>query len=622
MTGQNFAILITLIFLPTCLWTQAKMEVTADEIIVRGESIQIPSQIDTLKLLPKSALNKFNSTTLNIREYAPGGITTFASRGTTPQQNSVYWNGFYINNPMLGLSDLSLHPLLLFDEVTITHSNNSSLLFTGKPGAAIELNNSESFEKDKNTTFSMSNQLDWNENQHHFLKFGQKINGTRVSLKILHQNHKNNYSFKDHNGQKTKANHAKFLQNAVLINSDHRINSSSNLKLAMWWQNTMRQIPPTLFQSQSESEQEDKHLRAMASYRKNFNKIVLKFRTAYLNDHLIYTDSLTQEYSTSIINDLQNVLSVRSLVFDIFPSQIELTYRWTKINSTAYTELITNNHWSLSGTVGSGELFDNFQTNVHWRATIDERGNSPLMGNVQFIHTSKNVGVFTLSAGTHFRIPTYNDLFWPTLGNSELVPEKGWNMDLKWKWLNTVEEVEHLSISGFLRETNSMIFWLSRNGVWGPENLSQVRAHGIEVRSHFSMESILNFPLHCKINYDYAISQLKKTRFEGDRGVGKQLPYQPKHSLHTHFFWEGEKWTISAGLKSVSRRYISADHSNSLSPFHLGNASVSYKFPLESMEIEGTLFSDNLLNQNYQSVNQRPMPLLTCGVNIIIKFIN
>lgn len=58
-------------------------------------------------------------TSLSVKSYGSGGITTASFRGAGPSHTQVLWNGIDINSPMLGQVDFSLMPNIFLDEVTI-----------------------------------------------------------------------------------------------------------------------------------------------------------------------------------------------------------------------------------------------------------------------------------------------------------------------------------------------------------------------------------------------------------------------------------------------------------------------------------------------------------------------
>lgn len=93
--------------------------------------------------------------------------------------------------------------------------------------------------------------------------------------------------------------------------------------------------------------------------------------------------------------------------------------------------------------------------------------------------------VLKTSAGTAFRAPAINDLFWPSTvydrGNPGLLPERGRSVD--WGIERTADGV-YARVGGFVRTVRDQIEWApDAAGVWTPTNIGYVRARGAEAEA-------------------------------------------------------------------------------------------------------------------------------------------
>ncbi|MEI7983158.1 MAG: TonB-dependent receptor, partial [Bacteroidota bacterium] len=61
------------------------------------------------------------NSTVFIKSYGNGTLSTPSLRGTTAQHTQVEWNGINLNSPMLGQIDLSQIPVSQFDEIEILY---------------------------------------------------------------------------------------------------------------------------------------------------------------------------------------------------------------------------------------------------------------------------------------------------------------------------------------------------------------------------------------------------------------------------------------------------------------------------------------------------------------------
>nr|MBS0038044.1 hypothetical protein [Saprospiraceae bacterium] len=593
--------------------------VDLEEVIIYEASLRSIIQSDTTNAkIPAGTLTPFHSSTLNFREYAPSGITTFSIRGTTPQQNSIYWNGFLVQNPMLGLNDLSLFPSKLFDEVVVSTSDRTDLLLTGSPGGVISFDNLIKTTKKRNGAIAFETTFDQNNNLQFNLKADHHIKNTHFLIRAINHQNKNHYTHPDRFGNQKEAEHASVLQQAILLKVHRPLGEGGEVDFNLWWQETDREIPPTLFQAASKATQFDRHFRGSFSYKKSFENVILNYKSAFFIDRLKYEDERTDEFSDSQVKDLQSILTLWWNTGLNIPVKFQAGFQNTHIKSDAYSKNHNDQNYFLSLSSNSGELVSDFRISLQLKQEFNSIINAPLLSNIQFQYRINKLQKLVLSFGNHFRKPSYNDLYWPVLGNTDLIPERGWNTDLSWQKRFSQSLMEKITLNAFLRETDDLIYWNNTGGMWRPENLSKIRSYGLEFRTRFELDEP-GVPLGLEIGYDYIVSKLIEERFPDDPALNKQLPYQPHHSIlgKLYFNWKG--FTIHNSMRFVSERFTAADHGSSLESNLIVRASLAYLFEFQKTKIETAFFVDNLFNSKYQSVNHRPMPLRTVGINIIFN---
>ena len=83
-------------------------------------------------------LLSFN-TPIHIKNYGPANIATASFRGPGAQHTALLWNGFNIQQPMLGQFDFSVFPNLAVDAIEIQHGGNGALFGSGAIGGTIIL---------------------------------------------------------------------------------------------------------------------------------------------------------------------------------------------------------------------------------------------------------------------------------------------------------------------------------------------------------------------------------------------------------------------------------------------------------------------------------------------------
>jgi vitamin B12 transporter len=132
------------------------------------------------------------------------------------------------------------------------------------------------------------------------------------------------------------------------------------------------------------------------------------------------------------------------------------------------------------------------------------------------------------SAGTGFRAPTFNDLFFPQFGNPNLQPETSLSYDFgvdQKLWGNRIR----LGLTYFQTNFKSLITCcvpLSTAPFGGPFNVGRARSAGIE----FTSEVDVLPSLVGSLNYTYTDTE--------DLSTGRRLPREPQHRWNIGLTWE------------------------------------------------------------------------------------
>ncbi|MCC8154119.1 MAG: Plug domain-containing protein [Tannerellaceae bacterium] len=87
------------------------------------------------------------NSTIFIKSYGRGALSTASFRGTAPSHTQVTWNGMKIDSPMLGQVDFSLIPSFFVDKANLYHGASSTGITGGGLGGAIALGTRASGEK-------------------------------------------------------------------------------------------------------------------------------------------------------------------------------------------------------------------------------------------------------------------------------------------------------------------------------------------------------------------------------------------------------------------------------------------------------------------------------------------
>jgi vitamin B12 transporter len=132
------------------------------------------------------------------------------------------------------------------------------------------------------------------------------------------------------------------------------------------------------------------------------------------------------------------------------------------------------------------------------------------------------------SAGTGFRAPTFNDLFFPDFGNPDLQPERSlsWDAGVDQKlWQGRIR----LGLTYFHNDFTNLITCcvsIPTAPFGGPVNVGSARSVGVE----FTSEADILPNLVGSVNYTFTDTKNLQT--------GRWLPREPQHRWNIGFTWE------------------------------------------------------------------------------------
>ena len=211
------------------------------------------------------------------------------------------------------------------------------------------------------------------------------------------------------------------------------------------------------------------------------------------------------------------------------------------------------------------------------------------------------------SAGTGFRAPTFNDLFFPAFGNPDLQPEKSLSYDAgvdQKLWKDRVR----LGLTYFQNDFRSLITCcvaLPTAPFGGPVNVGRARSAGIE----FVSEVDLRPNLVANLNYTYTDSE--------NLATDRPLPREPRHRWNI-----GVTWEPIARLSLFTQVYVQSEQFETFGEvYNSGYTRVDIGGTWRMLErlgwlkkLEMTARISNLLNEGYSEV--RGFPAL--GINALV----
>lgn len=219
-----------------------------------------------------------------------------------------------------------------------------------------------------------------------------------------------------------------------------------------------------------------------------------------------------------------------------------------------------------------------------------------------------------------FRMPTFNDLYYTDIGNADLKPEYAtqYNVGLGWKpvFQGALFTYLHLTADGYHNRISDKIIAVPKGTGqyrWMMMNIGRVRIWGLDLTAQTEMRLPADISLTGRLSYTYQSARDYSDPADCLDAAGTykgQIAYIPKHSgsvtaganwrnldLSYSFIYVGERWHNSSNIPQ-----------NYEQPWYTHDLSVSWTQPLRSCTLKLTAEVNNLLDQQYEVIQNYPMP--------------
>ncbi|MFN5627994.1 MAG: TonB-dependent receptor, partial [Bacteroidota bacterium] len=226
-----------------------------------------------------------------VRNYGPGSISGFSSRGGSTSQSTISWNGIPINNSMLASGDASIVPINLFNSATVNQGTNSFINVQPISSGGISLENN--FKNLNKFNLEHLSSVASFGNYNNIFKINSNYKNTQIGVKFYHQSGKNNFPFvNDFNAKKNieKQKNAEFNSKGFLIDIQKKLHKNFSINYSSWLNQTKRNIAPLMSSTASYAKQYDFNLRNILSLKYQKNKFYISNKTAVFRDKLDFTD--------------------------------------------------------------------------------------------------------------------------------------------------------------------------------------------------------------------------------------------------------------------------------------------------------------------------------------------
>ncbi|MDB1122706.1 TonB-dependent receptor domain-containing protein [Vibrio algarum] len=272
-------------------------------------------------------------------------------------------------------------------------------------------------------------------------------------------------------------------------------------------------------------------------------------------------------------------------------SKSTATYEKTKQDNLAYYAMAFYNRESVSAeaNVRSDDneeygVNNTWQLGLGWKATKDIK--------------------LTGSAGTAFKAPSFNDLYFPLQcyppfgcfgGNEDLLPEESTSVEFG---IEGAFDIADVRLALFKQEIDNMIVWGNT-----PENVNEAEINGIELTSDFTTGS-----------FDHTL--ILEYLDPKNKITGKQLRRRAKHVVKWNISYFAENWQGDLSYLYQGKRYEDSDNLEELAAYSLVDLAASY-FVTDSLTLKARVANifdeDYVLSESLNSTDGEYYPFNTQG---------
>jgi outer membrane receptor protein involved in Fe transport len=219
------------------------------------------------------------------------------------------------------------------------------------------------------------------------------------------------------------------------------------------------------------------------------------------------------------------------------------------------------------------------------------------------------------SFGTNFRVPTFNDLYYPGFNNPDLKPERSRTMEAGLTSTLVSAVIHRFDVTAFSVDTRERILFDPAQS--RPENIGRVESRGVEVQYRLTTR---DESVQLLANASFTEAVKKNRSGPVDATYDRQLPYVPKTAGSLGIALGEEPLRVNVIQTYGGRRFTSVVNAPSLPPFARTDMNVSWMTALDDVRLRLRAEFSNLFDSDYQVYDGYPMPGRSFRASMVVEF--
>ena len=514
----------------------------------------------------------------------PVSITTISLNGGPTSQTKVQLNGFDLTNMQTGVTDLSQIPNAFINKARISPTG-SDLLSSGSQNGILELslwNPINSFSLSKGSFNKTASHI-----QH---SWSTKL--LKTSIIIGSQKDPGEYKVSWRGKSfKRKNNNFDQLYGSLQFNGIIKPNLFFKGFSLITKQN--RGVPGQVW-----SPLEASHIDNLNIFGSNLNWI-----SKIGQGSLKYIYRMSKDIYINPVYNIksQNCLKSSSLIFS---NPILKTKKFVmRFSSKIQNQFLSseNKTYEKSFLTGTLDLHYSLTKNISILPSLQNNYSKKFFNNMtyslvsNFDFDNQIIKQISYSYSSHFRHPTFNDLYWNPGGNASLEPETGKNNSLSIAMNPTSFGV--VDFIFFNSKTNNLIQWLPVQSYWQAKNINNVKRYGTTGNLSFNTSSF---------NSSISLTFVKSSFGDDNR----LLRYSPENIATIYLEKITKDWMFSANIHYTDFMIsmYSYPKDNMIPPSSITSFNTSKTYSLKNIELIGMASLLNAFDTQYETSKGYPEP--------------
>ena len=582
------------------------------------------------------AVKRFAGT--NVRDYGGiGGLKTVSVRNLGAAHTAVSYDGVAISNTQAGQIDIGRFSLDNVSNLSLAIGHDDNLLQSARLFASAGVLNIETEKPhfdDGRSTFTQVQMRGGSFGYltpalRHWQKLGER---TRLSVDANYLRADGDYPFTLKNG--------KVVTEEKRINSDveswqgeinlfHTFKDDSELSAKAYYYKSERGLPGAVdyYYNAPDERLWDENIFAQAKYKKVFSsRWSLQALGKYNYSWNKYEDKGV-EYAdgkqTDINRQNEYYLSASALYrpTDWLTLSLSQDGAINKLHTngvkspepTRYTSLTAlnaryqNKHLKLSGTLVATYITEKVKAG---NPPDDRKRLSPTL-SVSWQPWEEELFFVRALYKNTFRVPTFSDLYYLRVGNTNLKPEKATEYTLGVTWSGTpfsFTDFVSITVDAYYNKVKDKIIAFPSTYVWKMQNYGKVNITGVDVT--FATAIPFGQAINLNLSGNYSWQKALDVTNKEAKNYKHQLPYTPEHNGNISATLEMPWVNLGYTVTMVGKRYYLAQNikANEIEGYNEHTATLWREFPFKGCKLRLQAEVINLTDAQYDVIKYYPMP--------------